>query len=98
MFPGRLTGIEEENNRFKVSSLASKMEVVSKALLEAIGGFLKDSGINKWIRAYTSLHPEGKDELSDFKTIAHSYVFDNPYLMGRGSKIEAETDTTSSRN
>ena len=89
---------DEETNKFKVSSLANKMEVISIAmkrcgseasaraeLLQALGSGSK-SRVNKWLRAFKNLHAEIKEALHMYDRVPQTYVWDNMYLMGEGTK------------
>lgn len=89
---------DEETNKFKVSSLANKMEVISIAmkrcgseanarteLLQALGSGSK-SRVNKWLRAFKNLHAEIKEALHMYDRVPQTYIWDNMYLMGEGAK------------
>ena len=97
---------DEESNKFKVSSLANKMEVISIAmkkcgaeasaraeLLQALGSGAK-SRVNKWLRAFRNLQPEVKQALHGYDRVPQTYIWDNVYLMGEGTKSKQRLGPT----
>ncbi len=54
-------------------------------LLQALGSGSK-SRVNKWLRAFKNLHAEIKEALHMYDRVPQTYVWDNMYLMGEGTK------------
>ena len=88
---------DEECNRFKGTSFVLKLEAVRFALRKSANpmdyftqvlGPSCQSRVYKWIRAAKSMDPEVQEALksAEFAKIPQTYLWDNCYLMGTGTK------------
>ena len=91
---------DEEENKFKSSSLFDKMSLIHTMKVQAAGGSLDEvnaklikvlgpgsrSKVQKWTRLFRGLHDAIRDALPRFERVPNGYLFDNPYFCGQGAQ------------
>ena len=91
---------DEEENKFKSSSLHDKMSLIHTMKAQAAGGSLDEvnaklikvlgpgsrSKVQKWTRLFRGLHDAIRDALPRFERVPNGYLFDNPYFCGQGAQ------------
>ncbi|CAE7253655.1 unnamed protein product [Symbiodinium sp. CCMP2592] len=88
---------DEENNKYRMTTFAQKLHAVKTAMMKnsdpiqyfvSILGSGCQARIYKWVRAARGMDAEVQEALKsvELAKIPQTYLWDNPYLMGTGTK------------